>query len=203
MPAPEGERRSRKLGSSPRRILVRKIAGVALEDLHALAVELEHVVDGVAVELEVGAAWVLEAQAGPVGEAEGVDGAQEQGLAAEADVGVDDLLPQREGGGGGREQGLDVVERGVEALVDVALVDRADPVDGALVGVHGGELALGVVQLLGAVDAGAQLDAVATRKSSFSSSISEKLLTMVNCSCLPSSARGGWRTRRRGGRPGS
>jgi hypothetical protein len=46
----------------------------------------------------------------------------------------------------GREQRLDVIERGVEAHVDVALVDALDPVHRALVGVHRRQLALGVVQ---------------------------------------------------------
>jgi hypothetical protein len=77
-------------------------------------------------------------------------------------------------------------------------------VHGALVGVHGGQLALGVVQLLGAVDAGAQLDAVGDQEVELLVVHQREVADHGELQLLAELGGAvGWRTRRRGGRPGS
>ncbi len=137
--------------------------GVALEDLHALLVELDHVVDRVAVVVEVGLARILDATGGLGGEAEGIERAQEERAAAEVHVAVHQLLGALEDVTGRRDQGLHVIERLVEAHLAVALVDALDPARRQRVpalAVHPRELALLVVDLGRPVDAGADLHLV-------------------------------------------
>src|SRR5262249_30296352 len=81
----------------------------ALEDLHALLIQLQHVVDGAAIELQIVAARIFDAMTGLVGETEGIDGTEEQRAAAETDVGVDDFLPLWKCLQRGRQQGLDMI----------------------------------------------------------------------------------------------
>ena len=66
--------------------------GKALQNLHTLAIELEHVFDRVAVELQVGTAGVLNFEARSVGESKRIDGPQKQGFAPEPDICINNFF---------------------------------------------------------------------------------------------------------------
>ncbi|MFO0000814.1 MAG: hypothetical protein ACK559_06775, partial [bacterium] len=91
-------------------------------------------------------------------EAEGVERADVHVADAQLDVLIDDLAPLRHRAAGGGHQGIHVPELGVEAAVDVALVDALHPVE------HGGVGAallarprpVAVVHVFGAVEARAE-----------------------------------------------
>ena len=124
---------------------------------------------------------------GLVGEAERIDRAQEERAAAEADVGVDDLLPLGECLPRRREERLDVVEGRVEPHRGIRLVDALDPVGRRRVRRQPRQLALLVVQVLGAVDAGANLHLVLDEVRELLLVHEREVLTIVNSRRLPAS----------------
>jgi hypothetical protein len=132
----------------------------ALEDLHALLVQIDDVVGRLAVEVDVALAVVLDRLRRLLGPAERVDRPDEDRPAAQIDVRIDDLRGVVEQRPRRREQRLDVVQHRVEPHALVLLVDALDPLGGLLPGVAARQDALLVVQRLGAVDAGADLHLV-------------------------------------------
>ena len=137
--------------------LVEHDRGVPLHHLHALAVQLDDVVDGVGIELEELVHRVAERLDALGGEAKGVELAQEDGATPHLDELIDDVAPARQARAGDRRQRLDAVLVGVQSHAGVALVDLLHPAEHHLVAVAAAVDADLVVQVGGPVEAGADL----------------------------------------------